>query len=81
LADEGYDRVTMKQVAWEAGVAQSLIHYYFSGKYEILLEVLMEASREYDRQAERLARSLPEREGLAEAALDATRQRVSRMPE
>lgn len=47
LAEEGYDRMTMKQLAREAGVAQGLIHYYFSGKAEILLEVLMEASREY----------------------------------
>ena len=81
LAEEGYDRVTMKQVAREAGVAQGLIHYYFSGKDEILLEVLMEASREYARETERLARSLPEGESLAEAALAATRERVYRMPE
>ena len=40
LAEEGYDRVTMKQVAREAGVAQGLIYYYLSGKDEILLEVL-----------------------------------------
>ncbi len=81
MADEGYDRVTMKQVAREAGVAQGLIHYYFSGKDEILLEVLMEASREYARETERLVRSLPEDVSLADAALAATRERVSRMPE
>lgn len=81
LAEEGYDRVTMKEVAREAGVAQGLIHYYFSGKDEILLEVLMEASRQYARETERLALSLPEGENLAEAALAATKGRVSRMPE
>ena len=81
LAEEGYDRVTMKRVAKEAGVAQGLIHYYFSGKDEILLEVLMEASGEYARETQRLADSLPEGADLAEAALAATRERVSRMPE
>jgi AcrR family transcriptional regulator len=81
LAEEGYDGVTMKQVAREAGVAQGLIHYYFSGKDEILLEVLMEASREYARETERLAHSLPASADLAGAALTATRRRVSRMPE
>jgi AcrR family transcriptional regulator len=81
LAEEGYDRVTMKRVAKEAGVAQGLIHYYFSGKDEILLEVLREASREYTRETERLARSLPEDDDLAEAALAVTRERVSSMPE
>ena len=73
--------MTMKRVAQEAGVAQGLIHYYFSGKEEILLEVLMQASREYAGEAERLARSVPGGEGLAGAALAATRERVSRMPE
>jgi AcrR family transcriptional regulator len=81
LGEEGYDRVTMKHVAREARVAQGLIHYYFSGKDEILLEVLMEASREYSRETERLARSLPEGVDLAEAALAATRERVTRTPE
>ena len=81
LAEEGYDRVTMKQVAREAGVAQGLIHYYFSGKDEILLEVLMEASRQYAKEAERLALSLPEGKKLAGAALAATKERVFRMPE
>jgi AcrR family transcriptional regulator len=81
LAEEGYDRVTMKRVAKEAGVAQGLIHYYFSGKDEILLEVLMEASRDYARETEQLADSLPEGTNLADAALAATRERVHRMPE
>ncbi|MDQ3863024.1 MAG: TetR family transcriptional regulator C-terminal domain-containing protein, partial [Actinomycetota bacterium] len=40
-----------------------------------------EASREYTRETERLARSLPEDVSLADAALAATRERVSRMPE
>jgi AcrR family transcriptional regulator len=81
LAEEGYDRVTMKRVAKEAGVAQGLIHYYFSGKDEILLEVLMEASGEYARETQRLADSMPEGDDLAEAALAATRERVYSMPE
>lgn len=81
LAEEGYDRVTMKRIAGAAGVAQGLIHYYFSGKEEILIEVLMDASREYVRETERLAASLPGGERLSEAALAESRARVSRMPE
>lgn len=81
LAWEGYDGVTMKQVAREAGVAQGLIHYYFPGKGVILLEVLMEASGEYARGAERLVASLPESGNLLEAALADTRDRVHRAPE
>ncbi len=81
LAEEGYDQVTMKRVAKEAEVAQGLIHYYFSGKDEILLEVLMEASREYARETQRLTDSLPQDADLADVALAATRERVFRMPE
>lgn len=81
LAEEGYDRVTMKQVAREAGVAQGLIHYYFSGKDEILVEVLVQTSEEYADEAGRLARSLPEGESLSEAALATVKERVFRQPE
>jgi len=81
LAEEGYDRVTMKQVAREADVAQGLIHYYFSGKDEILLEILMGAAGRYGEEMRRFGRSLPEGESLAEAALARTRERVEREPE
>ena len=81
LAEEGYDRVTMKQVAREAGVAQGLIHYYFSGKDEILVEVLVQTSEEYADEAGRLVLSLPEGESLSEAALAAVKERVFRQPE
>lgn len=90
LAEEGYDRLTMKQVAREAGVAQGLIHYYFSGKDEMLLEVLLKAAGRYGEEMRRFGGSLPEGESLAEAAegeslaeaaLARTRERVSREPE
>ena len=81
LAEEGYDRVTMKEVAREAGVAQGLIHYYFSGKDEILVEVLMQTSKEYADEAGRLAPSSPESQSLSEAALAAVKERVYRQPE
>ncbi len=81
LAEEGYDQVTMKQVAREAGVAQGLIHYYFSGKDEILVEVLVQTSEEYADEAGHLALSLPESESLSEAALAVVKERVFRQPE
>lgn len=81
LAEEGYDRVTMKQVAREAGVAQGLIHYYFSGKDEILVEVLARTSEEYANESGHLVRSSPEGESLSEAALAVVKERVFQQPE
>ncbi len=93
LAEEGYDRVTMKQVAREAGVAQGLIHYYFSGKDDLLLAVLRETLEGYVREQRAMMRSLIEStpegdvesvvegDGLVEAALAATKGLVSRTPE
>jgi AcrR family transcriptional regulator len=81
LAEEGYEGVTMKQIAREAGVAQGLIHYYFSSKDELLLELLMEVSREYAEENERLAASSPPGKDLATAALENAKHRASRNPE
>ncbi len=81
LAEQGYDGVTMKQIAREAGVAQGLIHYYFSGKDELLLELLLEVSRGYAEENERLAASSPGGENLAAAALENAKLRASRNPE
>ncbi len=69
----------MKQIAREAGVAQGLIHYYFSSKDELLLELLMEVSREYAEENERLAASSGK--DLASAALENAKLRASRNPE
>ena len=67
----------MKQVVREAGVAQGLIHYYLSGKDEILLEVLMDAfrgvrPRDIAAPGPLLARGreLPQRRGYQHAAQD-----------
>ena len=81
LAEQGYEGVTMKRIAREAGVAQGLIHYYFSGKDELLLELLMEVSREYAEENERPAASSPSGKDLAAAALDVAKHRASRNPE
>lgn len=88
LAEEGYDRVTMKQVAREAGVAQGLIHYYFSGKGDLLLAVLRETLDEYAREHRAMMKGLLESPpdstegvGLMEAALALPKGRISRTPE
>lgn len=40
LAAKGYEGVTMKRVATEAGISQGLLHYYFKDKEEMMVETM-----------------------------------------
>jgi TetR/AcrR family transcriptional repressor of bet genes len=50
LAREGYTRLTMKQVARQAGVSQGILHYYFADKRAILIATLQAVTRDLDRR-------------------------------
>jgi AcrR family transcriptional regulator len=50
LARDGYTRLTMKNVAREAGVSQGILHYYFADKRAMLAATLTAVSRELDRR-------------------------------
>ena len=50
LAREGYTRLTMKQVAREAGVSQGILHYYFADKRAMLAATLEAVTRDLDRR-------------------------------
>ncbi|GAC1333170.1 MAG: TetR/AcrR family transcriptional regulator [Candidatus Dormibacteria bacterium] len=43
---EGYAGTSMKDIAREAGIAQGLIHYYFSSKDDLVMAVLRQACAE-----------------------------------
>lgn len=45
LVEEGYARLSTRQIAAEAGVNHALIHYYFGTKDQLVLAVLDEANR------------------------------------
>ena len=40
LIELGYNQISMRKIADEAGVNQSLLHYYFGSKENLMLEVL-----------------------------------------
>lgn len=40
LVDVGYNQISMRKIADEAGVNQSLLHYYYGSKENLMLEVL-----------------------------------------
>ena len=50
LAREGYTRLTMKQVARQAGVSQGILHYYFADKRAMLAATLEAVTRDLDRR-------------------------------
>ena len=45
LVEEGYARLSTRQIAAEAGVNHALIHYYFGTKDQLVIAVLDEANR------------------------------------
>jgi AcrR family transcriptional regulator len=54
LAVRGSHQTSVKEVARAAGVAPGLVHYYFSSKAELLLEVVREACRAYHADMDQL---------------------------
>ena len=40
LVEVGYNQISMRKIALEAGVNQSLLHYYYGSKENLMLEVL-----------------------------------------
>lgn len=50
LARDGYARLTMKNVAREAGVSQGILHYYFRDKEDILAAALRTVATDLDRR-------------------------------
>lgn len=57
VARSGFDRASMKDIAREAGVSKSLLHYHFQSKENLLLEVQARNFRNLAVGIEKLARS------------------------
>ncbi|MBE3575195.1 MAG: TetR/AcrR family transcriptional regulator [Firmicutes bacterium] len=52
LASRGYASVSMRQIALEAGVALSQLHYYFHSKERLFLEVLFRTTEQHRREVQ-----------------------------
>jgi AcrR family transcriptional regulator len=55
IADRGYERTTLRDIAREANVSVGLLYRYFPGKQAVILALYDELSAEYARRAERMA--------------------------
>jgi len=62
----GYEAASLREIAAEAGVSKSLLHYHFQSKEHLYLEVLV---RIYNRLAVRITEAVAERGLPAERAL------------
>ncbi|MFS1511414.1 TetR/AcrR family transcriptional regulator [Chengkuizengella sp. SCS-71B] len=80
LAEQGYDKTSMKQIAKEAGVAQGLINYYFESKEDLLFELFHEESCRYSEELSKLS-EIPMSDNFIHEALQVPKQLVMDQPE
>ena len=80
LAEKGYEATTLREISREAQAAPGLVHYYFGGKDELLVEVLQAAGQRFHQRMERLVQQVPAEQSL-EALLTQLRERVDLEPD
>lgn len=80
LAEKGYDATTLREISRAAQTAPGLIHYYFGGKDQLLVEVLKTMSDRYTQATADLSRRVTPDQFL-EAALFQPFARITEEPE
>ena len=80
LAEKGYEATTLREISREAQAAPGLVHYYFGGKDELLIEALQAAGQRFHQRMEQLVQHVPADRSL-EAVLTQLRERVDLEPE
>ncbi|TME11362.1 MAG: TetR/AcrR family transcriptional regulator, partial [Chloroflexi bacterium] len=79
LAEKGYEATTLREISREAQAAPGLVHYYFGGKDQLLVEVLQAAGQRFHQRLERLVENMPADRSL-EAVLTQLHERVDQDP-
>jgi AcrR family transcriptional regulator len=80
LAEKGYEATTLREISRQAQAAPGLVHYYFGGKDQLLVEVLQAAGQRFHQRMERLVESMPADSSL-DAVLTQLQERVGEDPE
>src|SRR5258706_6964371 len=66
LAEKGYDATTLREISRQAQAAPGLVHYYFGGQDQLLVEALQAADRHFHQRMQHLVQPMP-----GDQALDA----------
>ncbi len=80
LAEKGYDATTLREISREAQAAPGLVHYYFGGKDQLLIEALQATGQRFHQRMEQLVQDVPGDQAL-EALLTQLYERVEQEPE
>lgn len=64
LATKGYDATTLREISREAQAAPGLVHYYFGGKDQLLVEALQAAGQQFHQRTERLVQQVSDEQSL-----------------
>lgn len=80
MAEKGYEKATIKDIAREAEITPGLIHYYFQNKEEILSDLLLKASHEYTHEMKTLQQSLFT-DHISDSAIRKPKNKVKNQPE
>ena len=80
LAAKGYNATTLREISREAQAAPGLVHYYFGGKDQLLVEALQAAGRHFHQRMQHLVQHVPGDQAL-DAVLTQLYERVGQEPE
>ena len=80
LAEKGYDATTLREIAREAQAGPGLVHYYFGGKDQLLVEALQVAGQRFHQKTDQLVQQVPGEQSL-EILLTQLHERVEQEPE
>ena len=70
LSERGHEKITIKDIAQEAGVPHGVIHYYFKSKAEIYSNLVEAIQRRYDQLWEERQRDSKERQTAGDRVRD-----------
>lgn len=80
LAEKGYEATTLREISREAQAAPGLVHYYFGGKDQLLVEVLQAAGQRFHQRLVQLVENMPADQSL-ETVLTELHERVGQEPD
>jgi AcrR family transcriptional regulator len=80
LAAKGYDATTLREISREAQAAPGLVHYYFGGKDQLLVEALQAAGQQFRQRMQHLVQQVSADQAL-DAVLTQLAERVGQEPE